>query len=113
LEDSNSKFEHGIFVIFRNNLNGFWDFQLGDKNIEPNLEIFKKYESRTILSTFSSCCRWLWRGYIYIYIYIYIYFQEFIIYNFFENYFSQNGKSSLKTSWPIFTQSGHQPQKNI
>ncbi len=39
LEDSNSKFEHGIFVIFRNNLNGFWDFrfcdiaQLGDMNI--------------------------------------------------------------------------------
>jgi hypothetical protein len=39
LEDSNSKFEHVIFLIFRNNLNGFWDFQfcdiaqLGDKNI--------------------------------------------------------------------------------
>jgi hypothetical protein len=44
---------------------------------------------------------------------IYIYFQEYINYNFFENYFSQNGKSLLKTGWPIFTQSGDQPQKNI
>ncbi len=44
-------------------------------------------------------------------IYIYIHFPEFINYKFFFNCFPQNGKSSLKISWPIFTQSGHQPQK--
>jgi hypothetical protein len=42
----------------------------------------------------------------------YIYtFRNLLIICFLKNIFSQNGKNSLKTSWPIFTQNGHQPKK--